>query len=391
MKSVSSAVLLIGSILATVFWIGGVQARDASCTTPAKKPGLCVAIQRCRNINKIVENPIPPSQGIANYINKAACNIPGIARSVCCAPQEVVLRSPNVPTTTSRSCPRLSVSSRQKLLPQECGKSVTDRVANGNATRVFEYPWMAVVRYDENGRIIDGCGGSLINKRYVLTAAHCIKMRSVRQLHSVILGEHTKGQALDCNVYEQGDEVEQDCADPAEEFGIESFVIHDDYNNPKFSNDIGLLRLSRDVTFKDHIKPICLPIAADVQRQTFQKYILTGWGTTENGSPSNELLQAYLPRVDNQACLRKLKARRMNIQLSSKQMCAGDENLVDACKGDSGGPLGAFANYRGVTRFVQYGIVTTGADSCGQINVPGVYCRVADYMDWILDKIQPSC
>lgn len=390
MKSVSSAVLLIGSIWAIVFWIGEVQARDVPCTTPAQRPGLCVAIQRCRNINNIVNNPIPPSKGIANYIKKAACDIPGIARSVCCAPQEVVLRSSNVPTptTTSRSCPRLST---QKLLPQECGKSVTDRVSNGNTTRVFEYPWMAVVRYDENGRIIDGCGGSLINERFVLTAAHCIKMRSVRKLHSVILGEHTKGQALDCNVFELDGNVEQDCADPAEEFGIESFQIHDDYNNPKFSNDIGLLRLNKDVTMKDHIKPICLPITADVQHQTFPKYILTGWGTTENGSPSNELLQAYLPRVENQACLQKLKARRMNIQLSSKQMCAGDENLVDACKGDSGGPLGAFANYRGGARFVQYGIVTTGVDSCGQINVPGVYCRVADYMDWILDKIQPSC
>lgn len=342
--------LLIGSVWTIIILLTGIQSQNVPCTTPA------------------------PSPKLAKYITRAACALPGVERSICCEPQEVS------PCSTAE----------QNLLSQDCGKTVFDRVAHGNVTLVFTYPWMAVVRYNEGGRIFDGCGGSLINERYVLTAAHCIKPRSSRKLHSVILGEHTKGQEVDCEVYYLGDTVDRDCADTVEEYSIESSEFHSDYNRPKYNNDIGLIRLDRNVIMKDHIQPICLPVTADLQKQIFDKYILTGWGTTENGTASDILLKAFLPRVDNRDCQQILTRKRLNIQLGSKQMCAGGKGLVDACKGDSGGPLGTFANHQG-TRFVQYGIVTTGIGSCGQNSVPGVYSRVADYMDWILEKMQPNC
>lgn len=249
---------------------------------------------------------------------------------------------------------------------------------------------MAVLRYDYNGAIIDGCGGSLINKRYILTAAHCLKTRSTMPIHSVILGEHTKGQTVDCNIYhnKKGEEIERDCADPVEEFGIESFVVHQDYNRPKYSNDIGLIRLDKDVTMKDHIKPVCLPVTPELQRQVFEKYVVTGWGTTEAQTGSNILLEAVLPHVDIPDCQQKMNENRLSITLSNKQMCAGGVDKVDTCKGDSGGPLGFSANYNGA-RFVQFGIVSLGVDSCGQKSVPGIYCRVAEYMNWIAEQIKP--
>lgn len=60
--------------------------------------------------------------------------------------------------------------------------------------------------------------------------------------HSVILGEHTKGQEVDCEVYYLGDTVE--------EYSIESSEFHSDYNRPKYNNDIGLIRLDRNVIMK---------------------------------------------------------------------------------------------------------------------------------------------
>nr|XP_029723870.1 serine protease grass-like [Aedes albopictus] len=278
------------------------------------------------------------------------------------------------------------------LLPKQCGESVSNRVSRGNETLVFEYPWMAVIRYMEKGRIVDRCAGTLINERYILTAAHCIRNEN---LHSVILGEHTKGQDRDCNKYYDFkgmlDHDQTDCAEPVEEFGIESFEYHHDFNRPRFSNDIGLIRLNRSVIMKDHIKPICLPFLSELRNMApLNKYIVTGWGTMENDNPSDVLLQAVLPRVSNGACQERIDRSRLNIQLGSKQMCAGGKNKVDTCKGDSGGPLGFFANHEEGTRFVQFGIVSVGTASCGQQNVPGVYCVVADYMDWILDNMQQS-
>lgn len=41
-------------------------------------------------------------------------------------------------------------------------------------------------------------------------------------------------------------------------------------------------------------------------------------------------------------------------------------------------------------RYVQYGIVSAGAPGCGVLSdtKPGIYVRVTQYMNWILDNIR---
>lgn len=128
-------------------------------------------------------------------------------------------------------------------------------------------------------------------------------------------------------------------------------------------------------------------MTAELRSKQFDRYVVTGWGTTENQTGSDVLLEAILPRVSNADCQQKMTENRLNVALSDKQMCAGGEKLVDTCRGDSGGPLGFSTNYNGA-RFVQFGIVSAGVNTCGQKSVPGIYCRVASYMDWILQNIR---
>lgn len=346
-------------------------------------------ISRCRNIYNIIMNPNPVYD---RYIKASACTIPGEARSVCCKPMEV---APKPTTTTAGPVGpeiRVNLEEKQELLPQECGKAIAERIANGNKTEVFERPWMVLLQYRHKGAVIGGCGGSLINERYVLTAAHCIQTRSSLQLINAVLGEHNRSDEIDCRIYRDkfGNEIERDCADKAEEYGIESSVVHPNFNRPRrFSNDIGLLRLDRIVVMKDHIQPVCLPLTDELRTKQFDKYIVTGWGATENQTGSDILLKAVVPRVSNEICQQRMVQNRLNIQLTEQQMCAGGQDLVDTCSGDSGGPLGMNSKYMVDDRFVQYGVVSAGVNSCGQKSVPGIYARVASYMDWILDNIQP--
>lgn len=61
-------------------------------------------------------------------------------------------------------------------------------------------------------------------------------------------------------------------------FNAISILPHEKYNSHLIHNDIGLLKLDKDIEFNDKVQPIKLP-AENFEKSDYPA-VLSGWGTT---------------------------------------------------------------------------------------------------------------
>ena len=79
---------------------------------------------------------------------------------------------PAAPVTTAAAIVDVTRHPNVRFLDlMECGNNNQDRISNGNLTQIYEYPWMALLRYKDEYSGTTGyyCGGTLISDRYILT------------------------------------------------------------------------------------------------------------------------------------------------------------------------------------------------------------------------------
>ncbi|XP_050590762.1 uncharacterized protein LOC126922324 [Bombus affinis] len=380
-------------LLVGILVLCGVSARDI-CTTPQNKTGVCINIHSCQPIVEILKRQKPLSQETYDYLISLQCGFENKDPKVCCEQRSLITESTTTTTTTTTTenplftpdPPDVTNHPNLPLLDHNlCGPISQEKIFGGNKTRIFDFPWMVLLAYNTGKQIPEfKCGGSLINKRYVLTAAHCITMLpSDFTLIGVRLGEHNLNTERDCDKDEDGIEIV--CAERYQDIGIESTHFHPQYSRAKLQNDIGLLRLDQDADFRpQNVRPICMPIGS-AATLTRKKVIVTGWGATERGPHSPDLLQVQLQLIATDKCA-EMYERQARIWY--KQMCAGGKSGMDSCSGDSGGPLQAPGNYSHNLKFIQYGVVSFGPRMCGMTGTPGVYTKIVYYLDWILDTIR---
>jgi len=196
------------------------------------------------------------------------------------------------------------------------------------------------------------CGGSIISKDWILTAAHCTDNQAPANI-KVRVGSsmHVSNGSL---------------------VSIKRIVQHKKFSYSNIDYDYSLLELNESLILDERRQQIDLPRPFEIIKDK-TTCLVTGWGNTQNSSESRlHLRGADVPIFNQVECS---KAYKRYGGVTSRMICAGfDEGGKDACQGDSGGPL--------VCNNKLVGIVSWGY-GCAQPKYPGVYSRVSYVRQWI--------
>ncbi|XP_073814913.1 serine protease ea-like [Musca autumnalis] len=372
----------------------------SACTNPHNEKGICMPIIQCNYLLDMMHSNATAEN--RKFLAKSQCGNDGSPASlekrilVCClerhrhthdAINNVLHHGHNKIRRTRKE----TLPGNKLPRPGECGVSMSNRILRGNITDIDEFPWMALIQIKTGpSRFHFNCGGSLINSRYVLTAGHCVKFEQINwELYAVRLGEWNLTVDPDCLVDYRG---RKECMPRVIDIRIDYAIVHPAYipASREHFHDIAIIRLKESVAGYPHLIPICLPVDPSIRYKKFTKRVVSvaGWGATENSTSSAVKLKAKL-RVGNIPECQK-RYRKVSISLNSHyQMCASGVKGVDSCTGDSGGALMVQEHIDNRNVYFAVGMVSFGPVPCASKSLPGVYTRIGNYIDWIIENLLP--
>lgn len=267
-------------------------------------------------------------------------------------------------------------------------KSVMDgmvRIVGGVPAQKGAHPHIAMLSYVGFGGYGQFCDGSIIHKRFILTAAHCfVGWDESASTYEVLLGAHSKMTT----------EVNQ------ETYLLESIECHKEYKvtQRQILYDICILKTKKDIEFNESVWPICLPDQLpppNSEELAGMKCVVAGWGDTRFTGDDRVLNQVDVPVLTPTMCQDWYNDNNILVDFD-QHVCAGyEEGGRDACQGDSGGPFVCDRTDLNVTKHhmamnknkkVLTGIVSFGV-GCAQAKNPGVYTNINHFLPWIFDEI----
>lgn len=241
-----------------------------------------------------------------------------------------------------------SISAKRIVLPDGYVKSNQGRIIGGTTAEDGLAPYQVSLQ-NFWGHY---CGGAIIDKDWVLTAAHCVVSKYLEDIMVM-----TGSQNLEV---------------PGVFYYVDKVYWHCNYDNPSNHNDIALLHLNSSIVFNEKTKSIPLPTKP---MQDGADVLLTGWGSEELWGDGPDLLKKVnLKYMIHDRCK---EAMNGSASLDVGHICTFTRVGEGSCHGDSGGPL--------VSNGELVGLVNWGYPCA--IGYPDAHASPFFYLDWIRNKM----
>ncbi|MFJ8595071.1 serine protease [Streptomyces sp. NPDC093598] len=232
-------------------------------------------------------------------------------------------------------------------------------VIGGSPVDASQSPWtVALSSRDRFGGTRAGqfCGGAVVGRTAVLTAAHC--------LDEDVLGVPL-GRVRDLKVIAGRTDLLSGRG--GQEIAVRRTWVNPAYDVVSNAGDFAVLNLAEPLP-GDSV--ITMAAAGDPAYTAGGTATVYGWGDISGTGEYSSSLRAARVRVLSDAlCEEAYPGGADGTYDATSMLCAGEtEGGRDACQGDSGGPLVAQGRLIGL---VSWGI------GCGRADSPGVYTRVS--------------
>ncbi|XP_077290821.1 transmembrane protease serine 9-like [Arctopsyche grandis] len=268
----------------------------------------------------------------------------------------------------------------------DCGKE------RGIAVPLRELsPWHVGVYQLKNQVYEQVCGGTIVSRKFVVSAAHCFLQTPYEDFYAVAAGK----------LYRAWDHKEKDDFPYIQRKMIEKVQIPNTYfgfdNN--LEDDIAVVVVKTPFDFYPQVHAACLDVN-DVDLKTYISYNnegkVVGWGVTKEGdilSSSNVLMKADIQIINRNDCINKVP-REFTKFVSATKFCVKGVRNMTICNGDSGGGILVRVPDKGIPRWYLMGVVSVGIldaqrTTC-QTNTYTAVTSVQSHADFIVNELQSS-
>lgn len=268
-----------------------------------------------------------------------------------------------------------ALGSSLRASPASQSRNLVTRVVGGTKANPKRYPYYTMIKaYSEYRSEGWFCGGSLIARDVVLTAADCITPYDSDD-NITAVDVWVNSTTTDLSDYEYNREAVK-------------LVVHPNYRRYRNVHNIGLIfldELINGVPLVKLNKNASVPVASTTP--TLEVMGLGAIGMDENhwsNTFTKELMRASIKPISMLAC-KKLYG---SVAAGASKICAGGDGVTGVCVGDTGGPM--ILKKGSASSDILVGVTTNGRFSyrgdCIPLGEPDVYTRVSYYAQWIIDQ-----